>query len=388
MSNTAVLDRLRQERDQARDAAIALAEAEDFDPAQPGPLTELEERATTLDKQIERLAALQQQRAAADQLDGRLAKAVQTRAEQQTPIAAGLSWGDAFTRSDEFLNYRQRGSSPMFYLEVGAHEDRALPTSLQGLVTAGLTPTKTVVDTTPNRAPTPLLDSINRVQVAGNAIEFVSWAKVAGGAAVVAEGAAKPSAEWAPTVTPDVLDTIAVYTQLTRQLIEDMPAVRDYINGELQRDVVRAEEDGAAAALAAATLPAVTGSDLLGAIRVGIATVQEEGYAPNAVLLNPQDWADLDNVVMGATLAGPVIRQSFWGLTPIPSSAQAAGTAVVGDFRAGMTQFYRSQVALYVTDSHANTFLSNVFTLLAERRAKSVVVRPQALVECSVAVVP
>jgi hypothetical protein len=386
-TNTAVLDRLRQQRDEARDAAIAIAEAEDFNPEQPGPLPELEERAVGLDRQIERLAALQQQRAAADQLDGRLAKAAQTRAEQVSPVAAGLTWGDAFVRSEEFGNYRGRGTSGQFELDAPV-QHRALPTGLADLIAAGLTPTKTTVDTTPPPAPTPLLDNINRVQVAGNAIEFVSWQKVAGGAAVVAEKGPKPSGEWAPTVTPDVLDTIAVYTQLTRQLIEDMPAVRDYINGELQRDVLRAEEAGAAAALAAATLTGVTAGDLLGSIRVGIATVQEEGYSPNAVLLNPADWADLDNIVMGATLNGPVIRQNFWGLTPIPSSAQAQGEAVVGDFRAGVTQFYRSAVALYITDSHADTFLSNVFTLLAERRAKSVVVRPQALVECTVAVVP
>ena len=35
--------------------------------------------------------------------------------------------------------------------------------------------------------------------------------------------------------------------------------------------------------------------------------------------------------------------------------------------------------------SHADTFLSNVFTLLAERRGKTAVVRPQALVEAKTA---
>src|SRR5262245_26238779 len=119
MSNTAVLDKLRQDRDQARDAAIALAEAEDFNPDQPGPLAELEARATQLDSQSERLAALQQQRAAADALDGRLARAAQTRAEQTSPVAAGLTWGEAFVRSEEFSGYRARGSSPQFMLDTG-----------------------------------------------------------------------------------------------------------------------------------------------------------------------------------------------------------------------------------------------------------------------------
>jgi HK97 family phage major capsid protein len=247
--------------------------------------------------------------------------------------------------------------------------------------TAGLDLGKTTVDVQPPTAPTPLLDNINRVQVTSNAIDYVSWAVVAGAAAIVAEGAAKPSIEFGPTVTSDSLDNIAAYTQLTRQLIEDAPSVRDMINNMLVREILREEEEQVATAIGAATLPTAAGADLLAAIRVGVAEVQTAGYAPNAVLLNPADWADLDNAVMSATLNGPVIRQNFFGLTVIPAPAQTAGTAIVGDFRTGVTQFYRSEVALYISDSHASTFLSNVFTLLCERRSLAAVVRPDALVE-------
>src|SRR5690606_36223965 len=210
---------------------------------------------------------------------------------------------------------------------------------------------------------------------------YVSWSITSGGAAVVPEKSPKPAIEFAPSVTSDSLDNIAAYTQLTRQLIEDAPSVRDMINGELVREILRKEEEEVASAIGGATLTSAGGEDLLAAIRVGVGTVQSAGYSPNAVLLNPADWADLDNTVMGGTLNGPVIRANFWGLTPIPSTVQAAGTAIVGDFRTAVTQFYRSQVALYITDSHAETFLSNVFTLLAERRSLAAVVRPQALVE-------
>jgi hypothetical protein len=178
---------------------------------------------------------------------------------------------------------------------------------------------------------------------------------------------------------------IAAYTQLTRQLIEDQPAVRSLIDNELRREIAREEEEHAAAVLAAATLPTASGDDLLSGIRVGIGTVQAAGYSPNAVLLNPADYADMDVAVMGATLLGPVIRQSFWGLTPLAANSQPVGTATVGDFRSGVQRFYRSQISLFVTDSHADTFLTNVFTLLAERRSLTAVVRPAALVEVTAA---
>jgi HK97 family phage major capsid protein len=389
-ANTDILDRLRDERDRARQAAIGLIESDDYDPESEA-VTTAEERATRLDGQIERLASQLERQSAADALDGRLAAASRS-AEQQrrgsppAPVQRA-SWGEQFVRSAEYTEYRGRGSSPIFQVEAGV-QHRALPTGVTDLVAAGFDLGKTTVDVQPPPAPTPLLDAIGRVQVGTNAIEFVKWEIAAGGAAVVAEKAVKPSIEFKPVVESETLDTIAVWTQLTRQMIEDAPAVRDMINNELVRDVLREEEAQTAAALAAASLPTATGTDLLAAIRVGMATVQAEGYLPNAVLLNPADWADLDVTIMAGTLNGAVIGQNFWGLTPIPSPAQTAGTAVVGDFRTAVQQYYRAQVALYITDSHADTFLSNVFTLLAERRAHTAVVRPQALVEVSAGTTP
>jgi HK97 family phage major capsid protein len=382
MMSNAVVDRLREERDEARSAAVALAESDKFTP-EDETYVALKTRAEQLDSRIGELAGLLEARKSSDALDGRLSKVEKrsdTRGSGWAVSEPTLSFGEAFTRSEAFTEYAHspRGRMPRIEMELQA---RALPTGLGAMDTANLDMGRTSVNTTAPTAPTPLLDNINRIQVTGNAVEYVSWAKIAGAAAVVAEGANKPSVEFGPTVVADSLDNIAAYTQLTRQLIEDAPAIRDMINGELVREILRVEEAAAATAITAATLPTAAGADLLAAIRVGVGTVQAAGYAPNAVLLNPADWAALDNVVMGATLLGPTIRQTFWGLVPIPSSAQTAGTAVVGDFRTAVTQFYRSEVGLYITDSHASTFIANVFTLLAERRSLPAVVRPAALVE-------
>lgn len=386
MSSTDVLDQLRAERDKHRAAAIALIESPDYDPNSEA-VKASEERSIALDAQIERLAGVLEQQRAADILDGKISKASKAAGVEQA-VEARENIGEAFVRSEQFAAYRGAlgGRSGVFELEV---EARALPTGLAAMATASLNLPKTTRDNSAPVLPTPLLEAVTTIQVSTNSIEYVAWAKIAGGADKVAEGALKPSAEFGPSVVAAVLDTIAVYTQLTRQLIEDAPAVRDKINGELVIDVLRKEEAEAAAALAAATLPTVVGSagagdDLLTVIREGIGTVQAAGYTPTHVLLNPADWAALDNVVMGSTLNGPTVGRTFWGLTPIASSSQPAGTATVGDFRSAIERYVRSNIALYVTDSHADTFLKNVFTLLAERRSKTVVVRPQALVECSV----
>jgi hypothetical protein len=375
----AVLDKLRGERDEARAAALAMAESEGFKP-DDATFIDLQTRAEQLDGRCSALAGILEQRAADAELDRRISKAPD-RAAPGMPASPG----DLFTRSEAYTGYAYRGTSGRFYVDADAIHARALPTGIADMIAAGYKGTPTRVDTTPPVAPTPLLDAVSTVNVSGNAIEFVAWAKITGGAAKVAEKGVKPPAEFAPTVTSATLDTIAVYTQLTRQLIEDEPAARSAIDNLMTQDVVRAEEAEAAAVLAAATgaIPDASGASLTEAIRVGVGVVQAAGFNPGAVLLNPADWADMDVAAMRGTLGGATVRTNYWGLTLIPSIAQPLGTAVVGDFRAALSHYIRSQVALYITDSHADTFLSNVFTLLAERRAKTVVVRPQALCECA-----
>lgn len=385
MPTSPILDKLRTERDQVRSAAVAIAEGDNFDPDSDENFQDLESRAKTLDGRIEKLAGLLNEQAAADALDGRMAKASkqlendrQERDDHRAVQARG-SWGARFVQSDIFTEYRGRGQSHRYDIDPDELQTRDLPTGLQDLIDAGLTFGKTTVDVSAPPIPTPLLNAISTVTVSTNAIEYVAWSVITGGADVVPEKGAKPPIEYGPTVTSDTLDNIAVYTELTRQLLEDAPAVRDMIDTDLRRQILIKEEAEAAEVLAGANLDTASGATLLAAIRVGMANVQANGYNPNAVLLNPADYADLDLEVMGATVNGPTVGQRFWGLTPIPSAAQPAGEAVVGDFKTAVTHFIRSQVSLYITDSHAQNFLSNVFTLLAERRTKTAVVRPAAL---------
>lgn len=382
---SSVLEKICDERDEVRSAAIAIAESAEFNP-EDKTFVDLQSRAQELDKRVASLTSLMEQRQAADALDGKFAKANQQRQTQthtQTQTREAESWGTSFVRSSAFTDYGRHGQSAKF--EIDTVQERALPMKISEMFAAGLKGSVMSVDTTAPTPPTPLLDVMTKVQVQGSAIEYVAWAKAAGGAATVAEAAPKPSAEFRPTVTPATLELIAVWSSLTRQMLEDYTAVRDIVDQELRREVAREEEEHAAAAIVAADIPTAEGDDLLSAIRVGIGQVQSLGYSPSAVLLNPADYADLDISVMGATLLGPTIRANFWGLTPVPANSQPAGTATVGDFATATRFFYRSDIALFISDNVGSDFLSNVFTLLSERRSLSAVVRPQALVECSAA---
>jgi hypothetical protein len=92
------------------------------------------------------------------------------------------------------------------------------------------------------------------------------------------------------------------------------------------------------------------------------------------VMLHADDAVDADLASMDS-FRGDV----YWGLTPVINPGATKGTVVVGDFVAGVHHYTRSGVSLYISDSHGDTFTSNIFTLLAEQRSKTVVVRPGAL---------
>jgi hypothetical protein len=70
-------------------------------------------------------------------------------------------------------------------------------------------------------------------------------------------------------------------------------------------------------------------------------------------------------------------------LRPVSAAAIPAGKAYVGDFQSGATLFDRGVTNVFLSDSHASLFISNILVILAEARLKSAVTEGLALCECS-----
>jgi HK97 family phage major capsid protein len=217
----------------------------------------------------------------------------------------------------------------------------------------------------------------------------VEWVQVGADpvAAVVAEGAAKPEATLSWTPASATLDTLAHWVQITRQALSDAPYVRSLIEGKLRNGLLRKIEADLVALLNAATLPAAVNADLLSAIRVAIGTVEAAGYRPNAIVMAPADYAAID-IDISTSVGNPnpaTRRTTIWGLPVIPVSGVTAGKAYVGDFQEGVTLFDRGVSDVFVTDSHASLFISNILVILAETRVKSAITDTNALAETAAA---
>jgi hypothetical protein len=351
----------------------------DLTDAETTEVKALQTRAVSIDDRLSTFADAQAANRKYADLTGRITRTAEKRtAEQHESTEATPSLGEAFVTSDEFRAYSGHGRSG-----VVEGEFRASPIMLADL--PGLPRTR-ILQPQPT-VPYPLFGLIDTQALSTNAFDYVVET-FTDNSAVVAEGAPKPESDYLQTLVPGVLDTIAHWVTISRQALEDDGRVRSIIDGKLTNGVLKKQHASIMAALIAATLPTATvptaTSNLLAAIRKGVGTVEAAGFNPNAVLLNPADWATLDVTLLNETRNGAVITQSFWGLTPVADNSQPAGTATVGDFQNGATLFRRSGVQVFATDSHASLFVSNLIVILGEARSKAVVTNTAAFAECSV----
>ena len=390
------LSRLTAERDSLTQAATDITERaardeRDVTDTERQSLTGMANRCQEIDAQLTEYSAQAQSQRAYATLRANL-----TPAEEEAPPRRELAtraapepegWGDLFTRSAAFEQYPGAGSSQRVEVPFDLEQRAAIGVST--FPVAGQAP---FYWTPPQYSyNSPLLDVCGKVSTSSGAVSYVQWTpNPQAAASVVGEGLAKPEAAMTATGVSVSLNTYAHWKEITRQALEDIPMIRSTGEGRLRQGLVRALEDGIVAALIAATLPATTsstaaGGNLLAAIRKGVGVVQAAGFAnPNAVLLNPTDFAALDVAVMTNANQTPSVGSSFWGMRPIASPGQPAGTATVGDFSTGVTVFSRGTAQVYLSDSHSDLFIRNVLILLAETRALPTVPEPAALCECTV----
>lgn len=295
--------------------------------------------------------------------------------EKEISMSEFRTAGELFVGSDEFRAYNG-GTSGRVNVELRAVIDTQTEPG-----SAWVRPDRLVAPAA--RFSTPLLDAFNRIVVSSNSIEWVTTG-LAPEAEIVAEGDPKPEATLISSLEVINLDTVAHWVSATRQVLEDSPALRSYIDSQLMQGVYKKMDAVAGAALTGATLPTATGADLISAVRVGIGTVQEAGFSPSLVVMNPADYAAMDVDMLSKTLDGDRIRGTYWGLEVVASSQVSAGTAYVGDFAAGTAFFDRNVASVYVTDSHASNFTSNIITILGEARGAAVISNVNAFAECSV----
>ncbi|MGA5506832.1 phage major capsid protein [Streptomyces umbrinus] len=322
---------------------------------------------------------------------------------RQDPVTVA----EAFVRSKALEHFRASGKQGKF-----AVEHRAAPA---GTVTTGtmLPQNNRQPGIIPQNPDFPLLiaNLLDRQTSDGTTLEYMrdtsgpqsTW----NAAAVVAEGGDKPkSGPFTFDLITTTLKTVAHWVPITRQAADDDSQLMGYINGRLTYGLEYKLDREILTGNGTTQMQGILTTGGIGAYQPGVGVTDSklitirkaktQGelalYPPDAIVLNPLDWQDVEldtdangqfRVITSVTDSGAPMR--IWGLTVVTSVAMTAGTALLGGYRTGATLWERQGVTILMTDSHADYFTANTLVILAERRANVAVHTPQAFVRITFA---
>ena len=235
-----------------------------------------------------------------------------------------------------------------------------------------------------------------------NAIEFTKEASFTNSAAEASEGSAKAESALTWSLVNMPVSTVAHWIKISRQLAMDNAALAAYVETRMRYGVNRRVEtqlavgDGTAPNIsgifdtgnytAHGYANAALGTSLksLVLIRKIIADLMAAGYPPNAILLNPADWATIENDLL-ITAAGKIPfdynngQPRLWGLPVVQSVGVTADTFAVGAFNVAGTIHNREGVVVQLSESDGDNFTKNLITLRAERRLALTIEVPAAI---------
>lgn len=228
-----------------------------------------------------------------------------------------------------------------------------------------------------------------------NAIEFTKEASFTNNAAEAAEGSAKAESALTWSLVNMPISTVAHWIKISKQLAADAPALAAYVNTRMRYGVNQKVDtqlvvgDGVApnisgtydagnftahgyADAALAAISATLKKYVL--IRKVIADLTAAGYPPDAIVLNPADWATME--IEAFTVAANMVRvgmnaagqPTLFGLPVIQAIGMAADTFQVGRFSTAYMVYNREGVVVEMSDSDSDNFTKNLITLRAERR--------------------
>lgn len=234
-----------------------------------------------------------------------------------------------------------------------------------------------------------------------NSIVFMKETTFTNAADTVAEGGTKPESTLIFDQTSSDVRKIAHWLPATEEMLEDVPAIRSYIDMRLRLGVELEEEDqllngngtppnlrgllnqtGLATTIVSGGSPGDSNAD---AIFKQMMALSYTSLVPaDGIVMNPTNWQSIalsknadDQYYAGGPFNTPPIPR-LWGLPVVLTPSITANTALVGAYRTAAQVFRKGGIRVEATNSHASYFITNLVAIRAEERLALVVYRPSA----------
>jgi HK97 family phage major capsid protein len=241
-------------------------------------------------------------------------------------------------------------------------------------------------------------DLLNVVKTTSGSIDYMRQSARVNNAAVVAEGAQKPTSNYNWTLTSVAVRTIAHLAKLTRQQIDDVEQLQGEVDAEMRYGLALAEEgeqlngDGTGqhltglipAATAFAAPIVVAGATRIDNLRLALLQAELALYPTDGIVLSPGDWAGIELTKDGngryvwadpMQLGGP----RLWGQPVVSTPSMALDKFLVGAFKL-QTLYDRMEPEVVIASENNDDFEKNSFTMRCESRQALAIKKPGGLI--------
>ncbi|MEO0375588.1 MAG: phage major capsid protein [Cyanobacteria bacterium P01_A01_bin.17] len=232
-----------------------------------------------------------------------------------------------------------------------------------------------------------------------NAIEYTREATFVNAAAETAEAATKPETDITFELVNTPVRTIAHWLKLSKQVMDDAPALQSHVDTRLRYGVELREDnqllngDGTGANLSGITdagnhtaFTPGAGFNELDAINEAIYTSIAADYNPTAIIMNPADWGKIERTKVGTSDERYVVGQPqttlgpmLWGLPVVVTNNMTEGQFAVGAFDISHQIFDRMGTVVEMFEEDATNVQQNLVTVRAEKRVALATYLPAAV---------
>jgi HK97 family phage major capsid protein len=236
-------------------------------------------------------------------------------------------------------------------------------------------------------------------QTTSNSIEFPVETLFTNNAAVVAENTTKPASNLTFDLRNAPVRTIAHTMKASRQILDDAPQLRSYIDRRMTYGLKVAEEaellfgDGTGQHLhglgpSATTFVAPwTGTDdtMFDVILQAIAQLETSELEASAVIVNSIDWRVMQSIkdAMGNYFGNGPFGSSqaakIWDLPKVNTPAMPRGSFMVMNYDSAQV-FDRMTVEVLISTENEDDFVKNMCTIRVEERLTMALYRPGGII--------
>lgn len=312
------------------------------------------------------------------------------------------SAGQMVAESDELKSFIAGGGKGRISIAVKAIIS-SLTTDANGSAGDLIVPQRVDGIITPAQRRMTIRDLLTPGNTASNAIQYVKETGFTNSAATVSEtsGATKPQSEIKFDIVTTPVTTIAHWVLATKQILDDVPQLRSYIDGRLRYGLEYVEEGqmlnggGTGTDLngiytqatpysAPTNLPApVTSIDVL---RLAMLQAFLAELPPTGHVLHPTNWAEIELVkdTTGRHIIGNPVNggpSTLWRLPVVETPAMTVGKFLTGAFKLGAQIFDREEANVEISTEDSDNFRKNLVTIRAEERLAMAVYRPEAFIK-------